>query len=203
MYFAIKPLNFRINILAFFALALLFMLNGTEATAILLFSALLHEAAHFSAIKLFKAPVQRFDLEFLNARIIYDGSSLSPLDEVAVSLSGPLFSLLLGICGAVYASISDSTFYAVFFAAVNTVLAAVNLLPLHNTDGGNALFYYWLWKTEADTALRRYTAASRIAFVFLVFVLTLLLLRTNFNISVTLTLCFCVIFTFINSEKAK
>lgn len=88
----------------------------------------LHEAAHLTALALFRRPVLGLTLSAGGAKI--ETEALTLRQEALSAAAGPLVSLLSGAL----------TLRCVpAFSAVSLGLAAVNLLPLYPLDGGRIL----------------------------------------------------------------
>lgn len=88
----------------------------------------LHEAAHLTALALFRRPVLGLTLSAGGAKI--ETEALTLRQEALSAAAGPLVNLLSGAL----------TLRCVpAFSAVSLGLAAVNLLPLYPLDGGRIL----------------------------------------------------------------
>lgn len=88
----------------------------------------LHEAAHLTALALFRRPVLGLTLSAGGAKI--ETEALTLWQEALSAAAGPLVNLLSGAL----------TLRCVpAFSAVSLGLAAVNLLPLYPLDGGRIL----------------------------------------------------------------
>lgn len=88
----------------------------------------LHEAAHLTALALFRRPVLGLTLSAGGAKIVTEALTLR--QEALSAAAGPLVNLLSGAL----------TLRCVpAFSAVSLGLAAVNLLPLYPLDGGRIL----------------------------------------------------------------
>lgn len=88
----------------------------------------LHEAAHLTALALFRRPVRGLTLSAGGAKI--ETEALTLRQEALSAAAGPLVNLLSGAL----------TLRCVpAFSAVSLGLAAVNLLPLYPLDGGRIL----------------------------------------------------------------
>lgn len=88
----------------------------------------LHEAAHLTALALFRRPVLGLTLSAGGAKI--ETEALTLRQEALSAAAGPLINLLSGAL----------TLRCVpAFSAVSLGLAAVNLLPLYPLDGGRIL----------------------------------------------------------------
>ncbi|WP_432935894.1 site-2 protease family protein [Kribbella sp. CA-253562] len=102
-------------------------------------SVLLHELAHALMALRFRISVTEINLGFFAAGTHIEGERKSPLEEFAISVVGPLASLLVG--GAAYAgsrALDEGVAYAVVMqlAVANLIVGVTNLLPGLPLDGG-------------------------------------------------------------------
>lgn len=127
-----RRLRFRPGFLLL--LAALFWLD--EGVGLLLWglcAAALHELGHYGAGRICGRRLKSLELSAVGAQMELSGAgALSYLQEMAVTLAGPLVNLVLG-----WLSIRMGWF---FFAGANLALAGLNLLPILPLDGGRALW---------------------------------------------------------------
>lgn len=102
-------------------------------------SVLLHELAHALMALRFKISVTEINLGFFAAGTHIEGERKSPLEEFAISVVGPIASLLVG--GLAYAgsrALDEGVAYAVVMqlAVANLIVGVTNLLPGLPLDGG-------------------------------------------------------------------
>ncbi|WBQ08519.1 site-2 protease family protein [Kribbella sp. CA-293567] len=102
-------------------------------------SILLHELAHALVALRFKIPVTEINLGFFAAGTHIEGERKRPFEEFAVSVVGPLASLLVG--GLAYLgsrAADDGVAYVALFnlAMANLIVGVTNLLPGLPLDGG-------------------------------------------------------------------
>lgn len=93
-----------------------------------LLALMLHEAAHLTALALFRRPVLGLTLGAGGAKI--ETEELTLRQEALSAAAGPLVNLLSGAL---------TLRWVPAFSAVSLGLAAVNLLPLYPLDGGRIL----------------------------------------------------------------
>lgn len=112
---------------------LLFLDEGVGMLPAGLMAAVLHEGGHYLSGRLFDGRLRRLELSAVGAgmELEYPGP-LSYLQEIVVTLAGPVVNLLLGWLG-----MAAGRF---LFASVNLGLAALNLLPILPLDGGRVLW---------------------------------------------------------------
>ena len=110
-----------------------------------LLAALVHECGHLTAARLLKIPLRSLSLDLLGARLQVKGRLLSYGEEWLLAASGPLFSLLGALLGALF---WESTPFFVFFSCASLLLGALNLAPIRSFDGGRMLecFLAFFWE---------------------------------------------------------
>ncbi len=138
---------------------------GTAAVfaVLLLVSVLLHEAGHCVAARLLRLRVRRVRVSFLAGVTEVVDAPSTPGRAYAVSISGPLVSVLLTGLGLVLVAALPASGavrdLAVLFALSNGGLAVFNLLPGLPLDGG-AVLRAVVWKLSGDAATGTLVAAQ-------------------------------------------
>ncbi|MEG1742618.1 MAG: hypothetical protein RR246_00430, partial [Clostridia bacterium] len=157
-----------------------------------LFAALIHEIGHAVCIKFLGGKIKSIIAEPFGAIIEYGSERLSYGDEVKISLFGIFFNLIGGFLGSLVFCFFVDT-YVLLFVFACLFFAVINAIPIHGSDGSNAL-YYCLIKNktpdEAEHVVKYVSVASRIFFASIGI---LLLFLTNFNNSLFALLLFAVI----------
>lgn len=175
---------------SFFALAALLLLRGTPPAqlAAALLSCLCHEMGHLLFMLIFRRRPESIILYGGGIRIV------PPRTPKPLSL-GREAAILLGGCGVNFLLWGLFTIAgAEFFAQVNLMLGAFNLLPFSCLDGGRAL---------ALLTNGRGTDIVRAVFILLIAaLLSISLLRGIFSPSFTVTF-FCIAFYELLAEAEK
>lgn len=117
--------------------------------AALLTAAAAHELGHVAAVWCTGRKLNRLTLTALGAELTLEGesTSVSFLQELILSLSGPAANLLLA------AALAVSGRFPLLLGA-NLLLGCFNLLPVSPLDGGCALFALLSWLTSLEWADR-------------------------------------------------
>lgn len=115
-------------------------------------SILLHELAHALVALRFGISVTEINLGFFAAGTHIEGERKSPFEEFAVSVVGPLASLLVG--GLAYLgsrAVDEGVGYVALFelAVANLIVGVTNLLPGLPLDGGWVLRAF-VWKLTGN-----------------------------------------------------
>ncbi|WP_433003058.1 M50 family metallopeptidase [Kribbella sp. CA-294648] len=115
-------------------------------------SILLHELAHALVALRFGIPVTEINLGFFAAGTHIEGERKSPFEEFAISIVGPLASLLVG--GLAYAgsrAVDEGVAHVALFnlAIANLIVGVTNLLPGLPLDGGWVLRAF-VWKLTGN-----------------------------------------------------
>ncbi|WP_237744826.1 site-2 protease family protein [Kribbella catacumbae] len=115
-------------------------------------SILIHELAHALVAMRFGIPVSEINLGFFAAGTHIEGERKSPFEEFAVSVVGPLASLLVG--GLAYLgsrAVDEGVGYVALFnlAMANLIVGVTNLLPGLPLDGGWVLRAF-VWKVTGN-----------------------------------------------------
>lgn len=177
MYVVFPRYRLRVSLFSLPAFFMMLYLEGLLPTALLLLSALLHEAGHLLAIRRMGAPIRRVDLLPMGGLIVYDQTTVSPKGCAIISAAGPVANLLAMLCCLPLVPLSP---YLLFFVIANAFLAFLNLLPWEALDGGSLLFHLLLAKTDPLHAEVVCKWVSRLTTVFLALFLSLLGLYSQF-----------------------
>lgn len=124
--------------------------------AALLTAAAAHELGHVAAVWCTGRKLNRLTLTALGAELTLEGesTSVSFLQELILSLSGPAANLLLA------AALAVSGRFPLLLGA-NLLLGCFNLLPVSPLDGGCALFALLSWLTSLEWADRLTSLISK------------------------------------------
>lgn len=118
------------------------------ATLLYLMSLLLHEVGHVIAARWFDIPIHGIQLHLFGGVSHFGGIPRRPREELALALSGPLVSLLLGWLFATLAMVlyfqrpplgGVASLVSAHLALYNIAALALNLIPIYPLDGGRAL----------------------------------------------------------------
>jgi Zn-dependent protease/CBS domain-containing protein len=115
-------------------------------------SILIHELAHALVAMRFKIPVTEINLGFFAAGTHIEGERKTPFEEFAVSVVGPLASLLVGAVAYLGSRAADEgvAYVALFELAIaNLIVGITNLLPGLPLDGGWVLRAF-VWKLTGN-----------------------------------------------------
>lgn len=133
MQFEFKGIKVKISF-TFFAVYLLFI--GFSNGKLFLYSviaAVFHELVHSIFIVYFKAGLKEFSLSATGGNIIRDNKIvISDFKEAVISLSAPIFNIILGLVLVV-------VFPDNIFGTINIIMGVFNLLPFYCFDGGRGL----------------------------------------------------------------
>lgn len=159
----------RIHI-SFFFTFLICLISAFDESRIFLYiflSVFLHETAHIVTMLLLKEKVKRINFIPGCIQIVKENTS-SFKEETAVSLSGPLFNLLLF---AVFYGVYHLTKreWALIFSASNLLYGTVNLFPVSGLDGGKAvslLLENRFGAEKSQRAVKSITLFTGTAFLF-------------------------------------
>lgn len=117
-------------------------------TLLYLMSLLLHEVGHVIAARWFDIPIHGIQLHLFGGVSHFGGIPRRPREELALALSGPLVSLLLGWLFATLAMVlyfqrpplgGAGAMVSTHLALYNLAALALNLIPIYPLDGGRAL----------------------------------------------------------------
>lgn len=129
---------------------------------------LLHEYAHHLLALRFGLVMDEIRLEPSGAVLYGELSGLSPVQEIAVALIGPLFNLAVALlCLALWWVAPSFYPYTDLIMLSNLTLGLFNLLPVYPLDGGRVLLHLLCFRISnrrAFAVLRRLSAVISLAF---------------------------------------
>lgn len=133
--------NTRIIIsFTFFALIIILIsLNKTEFLYSTIIFAILHEIGHLLALKYFKISIEEFKVSLFGGNIkILNNNKIQYYQNAIISFCGPLVNLFFFVLFYLLNIFLKNKFINEIYV-INLVLAAFNLLPFYNFDGGKIL----------------------------------------------------------------
>lgn len=165
--------------------AVLYYLDDQEVLFWAALACALHELGHYGAIWALGGKVTRIRLSAVGAEMTLSAAwPMGRLSLLLSALAGPGVNLVLAFFSARLALRFGEDLY--LFAGLNLGLAAFNLLPAAQLDGGRALYYLFsiLWPAGAET-LSRLLSAAVAAAVLIGGALLFWKTRTNFTLLIT------------------
>lgn len=149
-------------------------------------AAALHELGHLAAIYGLGGRVTRLRLSVTGAEMTLSAAqTLGPVALILAALSGPVTNLAFASLSAgLGAYFGENAF---LFAGLNLSLAAFNLLPMEQLDGGQALgqLVTLLWSPQAAERTMRVLSKLMAAALLLGGIVLLWATRANFTLLVT------------------
>jgi len=117
---------------------------GVSSTVLLIFSIIIHELGHAIAARKLNVPIERIHLFLFGGMAELRHRPLSPSDELLISLSGPMASLILALLLWPFMLLLKPYFFVEFHVVqfilyVNLLLALFNMIPVYPLDGGRSL----------------------------------------------------------------
>ena len=167
-----------------------YLLASVVAAVLFIASLLAHEMAHALVAKANGLSVRGITLWLLGGVAELQGEPRSPRVDFAISVVGPITSVLAGVVfGAVALVVNaaglDGLAFAVpaYLAGANVLLAVFNMIPAAPLDGGRVLRAV-LWRLRGDRYAATISAANAgriFGFALIVLGFALLVLSTSFN----------------------
>jgi Zn-dependent protease len=117
---------------------------GISSTVLLIFSIIIHELGHAIAARKLNVPIERIHLFLFGGMAELRHRPLRPSDELLISLSGPMASLILAMLLWPFMLLLKPYFFVEFHVVqfilyVNLLLALFNMIPVYPLDGGRSL----------------------------------------------------------------
>ena len=115
---------------------------GLSFAVLLTLSLLLHEVSHALVAKRYGIPVRSITLHFIGGVTAVDGEPANPKEEFAISVVGPVTSLVVGGAALALSLITPDgllLFVVSGLAWANLVVGVLNLVPGMPLDGGRVL----------------------------------------------------------------
>lgn len=136
----LRLFGIKISISFLFVLMLCFLLivDATGFMSLSLFAVLIHETGHLLAMHFVGCKPREINLQFLGLLIV--GTPLtSPKQQFVVTFFGP-FANIVTFCLFLALYFVSKLEVLLIFAAINLILALINLLPINGLDGGTLIF---------------------------------------------------------------
>ncbi|HHY14044.1 MAG TPA: hypothetical protein GX526_05320 [Thermoanaerobacterales bacterium] len=141
MIFRINNLKIRFNILFILILIFAFIIGVEKEIFIVFFAVFIHEGAHCIVGEIIGYKVSEIELTPYGGAAKFEGLiGAPPLDDIIISISGPLINIIIAICCVILdleGLIGSDLF--IFFIKTNLYLAGFNLIPVLPLDGGRIM----------------------------------------------------------------
>ncbi len=160
MKFKIKNTSVSLSFTFFGVFLILLCIGELKICLFSLVASLLHETIHIILIVISGGNVSKITLTAFGANIVRGERTLPDFKEAIISLSAPLFNLILALI------FSNKMPY---FATVNLVMGLFNLLPYYDFDGGRGLGYilkYFISTKKINALLDVLSATVTALFTF-------------------------------------
>lgn len=148
------PIQINFSFLLLMGIFLLWQgLPGVVLLVVVFLSVLLHELGHALVARRFHVPILGIDLHFFGGAAKMGRMPSSPREEIFIAAAGPAVSFALALVGFLLLLVTRFQPLA-YFAGINLVLGAFNLLPALPMDGGRifrALLVRRLGRLRATT----------------------------------------------------
>lgn len=185
----------RVSFWFFAAAALALLLDAHLLLWYLALPVFLHELGHIAVMAFCRVKVAEIYFTPVSIRIITQGQATSYRKELAISLGGIAANLVAALLWRLFAF---QSMRAMLMVASNLAVAAFNMLPVGNLDGGRALSILCARYLRPDTARIISALAGFAALVPLTAGAAFLLLSGSGNFTLALA---CVYLAFIVAKK--
>ena len=192
----------RISVFVPILVAVISLSSDAQFFYVAMLSALMHETAHFVAMKMCGARFLRISLDPFGADIGADTSRLSYKSEIVVFLSGPLMNFVLALLSLLF-YFSFKGMLVLAFCISNIIFFFVNILPVRGLDGARVLFCLLCECFDSDRAGKIYDAVTTIFFGVLCAIALLLLFLSEYNLSLVFICCYLFISEYIRIKVSE
>lgn len=165
-------------------------------TVLTVSAAAVHEFGHLFAAHLSGVSVVSFTALPFGADIRF-GRVQSYREELITASAGALSNLAVA---ALLLPLKNNHTWINFFICANTVLAAINMLPVKTLDGGGVLKSMLLMIADRDTAIRTCNAVSSVLLFFMWLISVYMLLSECTGLSL-FALCCSVFLSFFSEDS--
>ena len=129
----------RISIPFFVLLSVMYVLDGNKLFFSTFIAIFIHEISHIVAIRLCGGKIDRVEVCAFGIKVnVPELKYMSYKREIIIAAMGPLVGIITASIALLAADVckSDSLLY---FAGINIIISAINLLPVYPLDGGRVI----------------------------------------------------------------
>jgi len=145
-------------------MAVFIFFDSENKLLLTVFSMLIHEMGHISALLYKNIPIQKIIIGMTGANIVYGNDRLtSYADDIFIAVMGSVFNFITVVISLFVENIFSLDMS--FFIGINAVLGAFNMAPIIPLDGGRAMLGIISLKaglSEAEEILRRMSIAEAV-----------------------------------------
>jgi len=145
-------------------MAVFIFFDSENKLLLTVFSMLIHEMGHISALLYKNIPIQKIIIGMTGANIVYGNDRLtSYADDIFIAVMGSVFNFITVVISLFVENIFSLDMS--FFIGINAVLGAFNMAPIIPLDGGRAMLGIISLKaglSEAEEMLRRISIAEAV-----------------------------------------
>ena len=175
-----QALKIKLSLSGAIMLVALFLTHSYLSLAAII-AATLHELGHVIMAKICKIELCELKLGIFGASLSSRPLLCSYKKEIALCLAGPLVNLISALIASRFYSFN--TEFLAFFISASLFLGVLNLLPIHEFDGGRILFCLLSLRFSITVVARIIRIASFILIFSLWCLSVYLLLRLSSSVS--------------------
>lgn len=191
----------RTEVVVSFSVFALFLLStvadGNEILLSSFIASVAHELVHLVFILMFGGTVSVIKFSFFGGDIKQKNTGLSSIKEAVISLSAPLFNIMLGL---IMLSVSDNS----ATGYVNLLVGLFNLLPYYSFDGGRGMYYILCDKLSQKVLNNVLNALSIGVIIFMTIIATIICRKYQYNIfliAVVVSMYFSLIYRLFKQSE--
>lgn len=188
MFIRIK--QFRIHIICVIMAALFCAINFSFHTAILFFSAIIHESGHIFMLKKNNIKINYIEILPVGININAENKLLSYKEDIKTAFAGPFFNIVCAVIAMLWLKFINFNDIILFFLFSNLAFAALNLFPVKSLDGGKIVETLLRIYLPEPASFYLFTVISGIFLAILSLAALLILFITKYNFTLILLCCY-------------
>lgn len=188
LYLPLPFKKIKISIFTPIVIAAILYSDFSFFTLEVFFAAIIHEAGHLTAMKLFGVNIHSVTVLPYGVVISSDSYLLPYKKEAVTALAGIVFNIITGITALIIRHFTGDI-YTLFFAVCSFFLAFVNLIPIQTLDGARALEAVIAQYCDLEKKEKIMENVYYSAFIVIVLASLYMLEATDGNFSLIILLC--------------
>lgn len=137
--------KFKISIPFVILVSVMYLLNDNLLFFSTMLAIVIHEGAHITAVSICGGSIDKVEIRAFGIRVnVPELKYMSYKKEIIIAAMGPLAGIFAASISLLAANMCKMD-WGFYFAGINIIITAINLIPVYPLDGGRIILSFMLW----------------------------------------------------------